>query len=148
MSESATCGYLVVAAGGYRRGTMPRLTLKLLPILLLPFAAAGCVSTDDQRAMDAEKCNSFGFQPGTDGFATCMMRQDAQRTADEQRSLDRMEAQERRDRDRQASQRSDDIDTRPSFDRDGNPNFDPDGNYIGCHGIGCEVDNPDDDTDG
>jgi hypothetical protein len=127
---------------------MPRLTLKLLPILLLPFAAAGCVSIDDQRAMDAEKCNSFGFQPGTDGFATCMMRQDAQRTADEQRSLDRMETQERRDRDRQASQRSDDIDTRPSFDRDGNPNFDPDGNYIGCHGIGCEVDNPDDDTDG
>lgn len=127
---------------------MPKLTVKLLPFLLLALAAAGCVSTEDQRAMDTEKCSSFGFQPGTDAFATCMMRQDSQRAADEQRSLDRMEAQDRLNRDRQAAQRSDEIDTRPSFDRDGNPNFDTDGNYIGCHGIGCEVDNPDDDTDG
>jgi hypothetical protein len=27
----------------------------------------------------------------------------------------------------------------------GNPNFDKQGNYQGCHGIGCEVDTPDDD---
>ena len=127
---------------------MPKLTVKLLPFLLLSLAAAGCVSTEDKRAMDTEKCSSFGFQPGTDAFATCMMRQDSQRAADEQRSLDRMEAQDRLNRDRQAAQRSDEIDTRPSFDRDGNHNFDTDGNYIGCHGIGCEVDNPDDDTDG
>lgn len=38
--------------------------------------------------------------------------------------------------------RSDEIDTRPQFDRDGNPNFDTHGNYIGCHGLGCQVDNP------
>lgn len=37
------------------------------------------------------------------------------------------------------------IDTRPQFDRQGNPNFDTRGNYIGCHGMGCEVDQPDDD---
>jgi hypothetical protein len=36
------------------------------------------------------------------------------------------------------------IDNRPQFDRQGNPNFDTRGNYIGCHGIGCEVDPPDD----
>jgi hypothetical protein len=29
------------------------------------------------------------------------------------------------------------------FDKDGNPNFDAEGNYIGCHGNGCNVDNPD-----
>jgi len=29
------------------------------------------------------------------------------------------------------------------FDKDGNPNFDEDGNYIGGHGIGTMVDNPD-----
>ncbi len=39
--------------------------------------------------------------------------------------------------------RSEEIDTRPQFDRDGNPNFDTHGNYIGCHGLGCQVDNPD-----
>ncbi|WMT92520.1 hypothetical protein [Pelagibacterium sp. H642] len=32
------------------------------------------------------------------------------------------------------------IDPRPQFDAEGNPNFDEDGNYIGCHGVGCEVD--------
>lgn len=36
------------------------------------------------------------------------------------------------------------IDNRPQFDRTGNPNFDTRGRYIGCHGLGCEVDNPDD----
>jgi hypothetical protein len=36
------------------------------------------------------------------------------------------------------------IDTRPQFDRQGNPNFDTRGNYIGCHGVGCAVDQPDD----
>lgn len=39
--------------------------------------------------------------------------------------------------------RSEEIDTRPQFDREGNPNFDTHGNYIGCHGLGCQVDNPD-----
>jgi hypothetical protein len=38
------------------------------------------------------------------------------------------------------------IDTRPQFDRQGNPNFDTRGRYIGCHGVGCAVDQPDDST--
>lgn len=36
------------------------------------------------------------------------------------------------------------IDNRPQFDRQGNPNFDRRGRYIGCRGIGCQVDAPDD----
>ncbi len=35
------------------------------------------------------------------------------------------------------------VDTQPHFDKEGNPNFDTEGRYIGCHGVGCEVDNPD-----
>ena len=35
------------------------------------------------------------------------------------------------------------IDDRPQYDRNGNPNFDTRGGYIGCNGIGCMVDNPD-----
>ncbi|WP_348639330.1 hypothetical protein [Aquamicrobium sp. LC103] len=99
--------------------------------------------------MDQEKCASFGYRPGTDNFANCMMVQNSQRAEEEERSLDRMAAQEQRDRDRREARRRDDsdIDTRPSFDRDGNPNFDTQGNYQGCHGIGCEVDNPDDADD-
>ncbi len=41
---------------------------------------------------------------------------------------------------------SQDIDTRPSFDKQGNPNFDTQGNWQGCHGVGCDVDSPDDDS--
>lgn len=125
---------------------MPIFRMRYLLIALASLAIAGCVSAEDQRAMDQDKCSSFGFRPGTDNFAGCMMSQSAQREADEQRSLDRIEAQERRDQNRREARRSDDsyIDTRPSSDRDGNPNFDTEGNYQGCHGIGCEVDNPDD----
>ncbi|MBZ9700409.1 MULTISPECIES: hypothetical protein [unclassified Mesorhizobium] len=36
------------------------------------------------------------------------------------------------------------IDTRPQYDKQGNPNFDTRGRYIGCHGIGCKVDDPGD----
>jgi hypothetical protein len=32
------------------------------------------------------------------------------------------------------------------FDKDGNPNYDADGNYIGGHGLGTTVDNPDAET--
>lgn len=76
-----------------------------------------------------------------------MMKQNAQRDEDDQRYLDRLHAREQRDKDRKAARRNNDdsIDPRPSYDRDGNPNFDTQGNYQGCNGIGCSVDNPDDD---
>jgi len=124
---------------------MPNFRMRYVLLAMVPLAVAGCVSAEDQRAMDQEKCSSFGYRPGTDSFADCMMKQSVQRDEDEQRFEDRME---RRDRERrEARRRQDDvIDTRPSYDRDGNPNFDTQGNYQGCRGIGCEVDNPDDDN--
>lgn len=43
-----------------------------------------------------------------------------------------------------ASRASQQVDpTVQKFDRDGNPNYDADGNYIGGHGLGTLVDNPD-----
>ena len=39
---------------------------------------------------------------------------------------------------------SQDVDTSiKKFDDEGNPNYDTEGGYIGCHGVGCLVDNPD-----
>ena len=38
---------------------------------------------------------------------------------------------------------SDYVDPTPQFDKDGNPNFDTHGRYIGPHGLGSLVDNPD-----
>ncbi|TCQ74469.1 hypothetical protein EDF68_11635 [Ochrobactrum sp. BH3] len=123
---------------------MTNLKLRYLLLALVPLAVAGCVTAEE---VDQDKCSSFGFRPGTNAFANCMMEQSA-RAEDENRRWD----QERRVRENRERERKDErrrraesqIDTRPQFDRDGNPNFDTQGNYIGCHGVGCEVDNPDD----
>lgn len=138
---------------------MTKLTIKLLPFLLLPFATAGCVSDADQHSADQDKCSSYGYRPGSNRFADCMMEQDQQRANDQRRTMDDLEKQDRRDQRRadanwregqdmlyRQNNNKDNIDTRPQFDKDGNPNFDTHGNYQGCHGIGCEVDNPDDDN--
>lgn len=117
-------------------------------IALVPLALAGCVSSEEQRSMDQDKCSSFGFEQGTTAFANCMMKQSAQRDENEQRFEDRVNEREQRNRDRKRRHRhNDDIDYRPQYDKDGNPNFYTKGNYQGCHGIGCQVDNPDDDSD-
>lgn len=128
---------------------MPNFKMRYVLIALVPLAVAGCVSAEDQRAMDQQQCSSYGYRPGTNRFADCMMQQTSQRSEDEQRSLDRMAAQEQRDKDRKEARRKNDsyIDPRPSYDKDGNPNFDTQGNYQGCHGAGCLVDNPDNDND-
>ncbi|SFU22285.1 hypothetical protein [Mesorhizobium sp. YR577] len=123
---------------------------RYLLIALVPLAVAGCVSSEDQRAMDQDKCASYGYRPGTNRFADCMMDQDQQRADDQRRTMESLERQDARDQARRdalnANARASVIDDRPQYDKDGNPNFDTQGNYQGCHGIGCEVDNPDDDS--
>ncbi|MGI8389175.1 hypothetical protein [Brucella anthropi] len=123
---------------------MTKLKLRYLLSALVPLAVAGCVTAEE---VDQDKCSSFGFRPGTDAFANCMMEQSA-RADDERRQWEqdyqaREERERQRKKERKRRERSQ-IDTRPQFDRDGNPNFDTQGNYQGCHGVGCDVDNPDD----
>lgn len=123
---------------------MPVFKMRFLVFAVLPLALAGCISDQEQLALDQDKCSSYGYRPGTDRFADCVRMQDQQRAAEEQRFRERTRAREQEERERKAvRRREDDIDTRPSYDKDGNPNFDTDGDYIGCHGIGCMVDNPD-----
>ncbi len=125
--------------------------LRFLAIALLGMALGGCVSAEDQRAADQQQCSSYGFKPGSNAFANCMMQQDQRRADDQSRTMDDLERQDRRDRRRlrefESTASASVIDDRPQYDKDGNPNFDTQGNYIGCRGIGCEVDNPDDDSD-
>lgn len=117
---------------------------KFLIVLLFPLTLAACSTTDNDRVADQNKCSSYGFEPGTDGFANCMMKRDNRRAdqqTDQQKTMTWLEQQ-----DQQAQQRrqaNDDIDPRPAFDKNGNPNFDAQDNYIGCHGVGCMVDDPD-----
>jgi hypothetical protein len=54
-------------------------------------ALAACGPTPaEQRAEDQSRCGGFGFQPGTDAFAHCMMNTAAQRDA--QQAADRRQA--------------------------------------------------------
>ncbi|MEP7452810.1 hypothetical protein [Phyllobacterium sp. SB3] len=126
---------------------MTSFNMRYVLIALVPLAVAGCVSSEDQQATNQDKCASYGYRQGTNRFADCMMDQDQKRADDQQRTMDDLERQDRRDRRRakdfESTAGSSIIDDRPQYDKDGNPNFDTQGNYQGCHGIGCKVDNPD-----
>ncbi len=68
--------------------------LSILGALGLAVLLSGC-GVDQaldriDREEDQQACTGFGFQPGTDAFATCMQRQSVQRASDLQRLLDRM----------------------------------------------------------
>jgi len=59
----------------------------------------GCVSPEEQRAVDPRQCSGYGFAPGTDAFANCMMnasqQRDAQAAADRGAAADRDAADKR-----------------------------------------------------
>jgi predicted component of type VI protein secretion system len=52
----------------------------LLPLLLVFASAASCqTASPQQHAADQTKCAGYGYQPGTDQFANCMMKLDSRR---------------------------------------------------------------------
>ncbi|WP_406873542.1 hypothetical protein WHT83_08560 [Aminobacter sp. P9b] len=58
--------------------------MKFRTVLLLLTAAvvAGCVSSEEQRARDEEKCRSYGFTKRNDAFAECLQRIELDRRAE------------------------------------------------------------------
>lgn len=52
-----------------------------LAVLALAAAAAGCVTPQEQRSHDEERCRSYGFRQGTDAFARCLLDLDLDRSA-------------------------------------------------------------------
>lgn len=104
------------------------------PVALCIGLLAGCGDIEQINSdTDRDQCRTYGFTEGTDAFAQCMMRMDQRRARSVGIGVPPGPPPRNRDT----------IDSRPQFDRYGNPNFDTRGNYIGCHGIGCMVDNPD-----
>ena len=68
---------------------------------LLAGLASGCgPSAQEQRAMDQQQCAGYGFQPGTDAFANCLMS--AAQHRDAQAAADRRAWEARQAADRQA----------------------------------------------
>ena len=69
---------------------------------------AGCVSPEEQKAMDQQTCAGYGFTPGTDAFAHCMMTTAQQRDA--QAAANRRAADARDAADKQAQAARDQAD--------------------------------------
>jgi len=56
----------------------------LLTIATLAAGLAACqtMTPEERRAADEQRCLSYGFRRGTDGFATCLQRIDLDRRAE------------------------------------------------------------------
>lgn len=57
------------------------MTLRFLPLLALAVLLSGCMTAEQQRAADEERCRSYGFLTRNDAFAECMQRLDLDRRA-------------------------------------------------------------------
>ena len=52
-----------------------------LPLLALAVLLSGCMTPEQQRAADEERCRNYGFKNRNDAFAQCMQRLDFERRA-------------------------------------------------------------------
>lgn len=52
----------------------------LVPLLVMFASASSCqTASPQQQSADQAKCAGYGYQPGTDQFANCMMKLDSKR---------------------------------------------------------------------
>ena len=76
--------------------------------IALAAAVGGCVSPEAVRVRDQQRCAGFGFAPGTNAFATCMMnlgqQRDAQNAAMQRQQEHDQSVTAQGDKDRQAQQ--------------------------------------------
>ena len=72
-----------------RRGISCVIPASALLVLCCVLEVGACTSPEEQRAQDQARCSGYGFQPGSESFAHCMMRVDMRREAKEQADKDR-----------------------------------------------------------
>lgn len=53
----------------------------ILPAMALAVLLSGCLTPEQQRAADEERCRNYGFKKRNDAFAECMQRIDIARQA-------------------------------------------------------------------
>lgn len=64
---------------------MKKVHISALAVLAC-FSLAGCMTAEEKRAADNSTCSNYGFAPGTEAFANCMMQTSMARDeADRQR---------------------------------------------------------------
>jgi hypothetical protein len=53
----------------------------LVPAVALTVLLSGCMTAEEQRAADEQRCREYGFKKRNDAFAECMQRLDLDRRA-------------------------------------------------------------------
>lgn len=48
--------------------------LWLLPVVALTVLLSGCLTPEEQRAADEQRCRDYGFKKRNDAFAECLQR--------------------------------------------------------------------------
>lgn len=66
----------------------------ILAALLVAIALAGCKSAAEQKADDRKTCEGYGYKPGSDDFARCMMTIDQNRAKMRDQDMNAMQMQE------------------------------------------------------
>lgn len=52
-----------------------RASVAIVASAIMLAGLGACITPEDLRAEDEGRCRSFGFQPGTTDFATCLQRE-------------------------------------------------------------------------
>jgi hypothetical protein len=67
--------------------------IRLAAGAMLALALSGCVTTEaDYRAIDEERCRSYGFRAPGEAFSNCLMQLDLDRAAERRYRFDRFDA--------------------------------------------------------
>ena len=59
-----------------------RLLITVMATIVAGLSACQTMTPEERRAEDEQRCLSYGFRRGTDGFATCLQRIDLDRRAE------------------------------------------------------------------
>lgn len=64
--------------------------MRAIWLIALGLAAAlgGCMTAAEQRSADEARCRSYGFKPGAESFANCLMEVDLDRSASRRARLE------------------------------------------------------------
>jgi hypothetical protein len=58
------------------------LLITVMATIVAGLSACQTMTPEERRAADEQRCLSYGFRRGTDGFATCLQRIDLDRRAE------------------------------------------------------------------
>ena len=68
--------------GGCKAGFPQGRSRAIWLLALIAPLLSGCVTPQERRAGDEGRCRSYGFRPGTEAFAKCLLDIDLSRDAD------------------------------------------------------------------